>query len=70
MATRNFPCETCGTTEPHRQLSKGEQQQLVGIAGAKHPGEYWMCMGANGSCRTLRTGFNQRPFGGGPRKLP
>ncbi|MFI0240074.1 hypothetical protein [Streptomyces sp. NPDC016845] len=66
---KKLPCETCGGDETHHPLDKEEQRKLVKAAGVKHPHEFWMCDGDDGDCQNLRTGFNKRPFGGGPRKL-
>ncbi|MGD6745486.1 hypothetical protein ACOKM3_27080 [Streptomyces sp. BH106] len=67
-STRTMWCETCERDEPHRQLSRSEQQQLRADGGVKNPGSFWTCTGNGGTCRTLRTGFNKSPFDG-PHKL-
>ncbi|MEV1019216.1 hypothetical protein [Streptomyces sp. NPDC050264] len=66
--TRTMWCETCNEDEPHRRLTKSEQRRLKDDGGVKHPGEFWTCDGNDGTCGTLRTGFNKSPFDG-PRKL-
>ena len=64
---RNMWCVTCDQDEPHRPLTKSEQQQLRDATGRKYTGDFFTCM--RPGCGTLRTGSNKSPFDR-PRKLP
>jgi hypothetical protein len=65
--TRNLWCITCKRDEPHRLLTKGEQQQLKDATGRRYAGDFFVCVAPG--CGTLRTGLDKAPFDR-PRKLP
>ncbi|WP_274558464.1 hypothetical protein [Streptomyces spiramyceticus] len=55
-----YYCETCDSTEQHRQLSNSEKTWLKGQIHVRNVDAYIMCV--REGCRNLRTGWDKRPF--------
>ncbi|MFS8197174.1 hypothetical protein ACLVWQ_00665 [Streptomyces sp. CWNU-52B] len=65
--SRMMWCITCNREEPHRALTRDEQQQVRSATGRRFVGDFFTCVAPG--CGTLRTGLNKAPFDK-PRKLP
>ncbi|MDR3079317.1 MAG: hypothetical protein LBV60_00040 [Streptomyces sp.] len=60
-------CFTCDADQPHRPLTRAEEDWLKKRLGRASVHEFLMCeaeldAGTKKQCRNLRTGMNKKPF--------
>ncbi|MDT3724508.1 hypothetical protein ROS62_06245 [Streptomyces sp. DSM 41972] len=72
--TMTHSCWTCGSDQPHRLLTKKEEDWLKERLGRKGVSEFRLCVNVldpdtGKQCRNLRTGFTEKPFAK-PIKVP